>query len=365
MNDGIVREVSDLLGVSARDPEVLSYEGARCPVLRLTLTGGSTVVAKRWSGPRGPLVREREALRALARTAATDVVPRILAASKDGALLVVTDLGFAEADRLGEILEGDDPEHAEIALLAHMKALGALHSAGAGQHALSFAERLSAARPFDESHHLVHTLDSHLAALPRRLRELGAENLEIDDEIGQAREQLRHPGDLLTITHGDGTPANSCFHHGRAKLFDWETAGPRNALVDGAYARLRYIQSVWAHDIPAAVRHRASDAYRRAVPWSARQLDAAEAAAAAAWCGALLATLPHVAKQDVRWGRTTLRQRIATAVLRLAEVCDETGQLPRVAAAAREAHADARRCWTEEECQLPLHRAWRKRDGRN
>ncbi len=351
--------VSTLLGVSVRDPVRLSYEGARCPVVRLTLTGGSTVIAKRWTGPRGPLVREREALRAMAQSGAADVVPHILAASEDGSLLVVSDLRFDDHARLGEILEGDDPDHAEAALIAHMKTLGRVHAAGAGAPALALAQRLSAARPFEESHHFVHTLDAQLAALPARLRTAGVGDIDISDEVAAARETLRHPGALLTITHGDATPANACFHGGRGQLFDWETAGPRNALVDGAYAGLRYLQSVWAHEIPAEVRRRAMTAYRDAVPWSASQLRAAEAAAAAAWTGALLATLPRVAQADVRWGRTTLRQRIATAVLRLAEVCDETAYMPRLAVAAHRAHEALRHTWPSTDCTLPPHRAFR------
>ena len=361
MSDAVLRAVSDLLGETVRDPAALSYEGARCLVTRLTRPDGSTVVAKSWPAPRGPIVRERVVLEALAATAAADLVPRVVAADADGSLLVTTDLLFAPEERLGEILEGDDRERAEDALLAHARALGRVHAATRGATALALAQRLSDARPFDESRHVVHDLDAHLAHLPERLREAGAgdDARGLDDEIRAARELLAHPGAHIAVAHGDATPANCCVRGGTALLYDWETAAARHALVDGSYARLRYVQSVWAHEIPAHVRWRAARAYRAELPWPDGELDPGETAAGAAWCAGLLAALPRLSGNDVRWGRTTMRQRVATAVERLAELCDETGCMPLTGAAARAAHAGLCRAWPAEHTALPVHRAWR------
>jgi hypothetical protein len=360
VSDELIRAVSDLLGESVRDPEPLSYEGARCLVARLTRLDGSTIVVKSWPGTRGPLVRERVVLQTLAETGAADLVPELLAADAEGALLVMSDLRCAPEERLGEILEGEDRERAEAALVAHARALGRLHAATTGATALALAERLSDARPFDESRHVVHDLDAHLAHLPERLRQAGAECPDdVLAEVAAAREILAHPGPHAAVVHGDGTPANCYVRNGTAWLFDWETAAARHALLDGTYARLRYLQSVWAHEIPAHVRWQSGRAYRAELPWADADLAAGEAAACAAWCAGLLARLPRLLETDVRWGRTTMRQRVSTALQRLAEACDDTASMPATGVAARAAHHALCRRWPEDQVTLPVHRAWR------
>lgn len=360
------KAVSRLLNEQVIPLERLSYEGGTFLVQRVARPDGTTVVAKWTRAPRGPLVAERAALERISETAAANLVPHVIAGDENATLLVMTDLACTNAERLGTILEGRDPDAAEEGLLAHVRSLAALHVATAGVPAIEMAGRIAASEPYTRSRHAVNHVNKRLETLPERLEEALGSAVDIADDMEAARAALRDPGPFLAISHGDGTAANSFVRNGRALLIDFETAAARHALIDGAFARQRYLFSVWAKAIPDSVRQRAMTAYRDAVieglPNVDRQsYDSGEAAACAAWTSIILGRLPSAAGADVRFGRTGWRARIVTALVHLSEVCEETHELPRISRAARLLAAKLRRTWPEDETRLPVHQAWSAR----
>lgn len=83
------------------------------------------------------------------------------------------------------------------------------------------------------------------------------------------RKSLRVPGPREVLTHGDPTPANAFLaDDGEVLLLDVETSAPRHAMVDGAFANLRYLHSVWARALPESLLHAIL-----AVRWSESALE--------------------------------------------------------------------------------------------
>lgn len=361
--DPVRRAVGDLLREPVSGGERLSYRGGTFLVARLYRADGTPVVAKWTEVPNGPLVAERASLRALETTAVRDRVPVVIAATEDATLLVMTDLGITDDERLGVLLEGDDPEIAEAGLLAHVEALAALHVATAGAPVRALAANLAAAEPYTRSRHAINHVNDLVELLPERLAAVLGRDVRISDELGQVRNAIRSPGPLLALSHGDGTAANSFIRDGRAVLLDFETGAARHALLDGTFARQRYLFSVWAKAFPEDVRRRGMAVYRdrllAGVPGVTRDdYDAGEAAACAAWTAITLGRFAEVRDHDVRFGRTGWRARIVTALDHLCEVSEETGCTPAIGRAARAAAGVLRGKWPDAETHLPLHAAW-------
>ena len=181
--------------------------------------------------------------------------------SEEAQLLVMEDLGPSSEQLLGNLLDGDDPDRA------------------GGRFARSPARTGSTPCRDDRP-------AGHLRALP------GSAGTDVGRAIGcttslttswrfrrcwparascsRLRPSVRSPtrsknplsGPFLAFTHGDPTIGNVFIRDGEARLIDLETGEFRHALVDGSFARLRYLHSVWARRLPFSTQRRMLEAYR-------------------------------------------------------------------------------------------------------
>jgi hypothetical protein len=164
-------------------------------------------------------------------------------------------------------------------------------------------------------------------------------------------ELLVEPGPFHGLTNGDATSGNAFYRDGRVRLFDLETAGFRNALIDGSVCRLRHLHSVWARALPVTVQHRMQDAYRtelvRGCPEASddRLFGPHLLAASAAWMAALCEELPAAIERDRTWGRATIRQRIVAALEHFERLADEWHTASALATHASEMSARLRQRW--------------------
>jgi hypothetical protein len=349
---------------------VYDYENAPSTVLRCNLRGTDgatppTVIVKRANSHQEGLRREAAGLVFVnGLPEAADLLPRYYAHDPEAAVLVMEDLGTESHHLLGNILFEGDREQAEAALLALNQSLGRLHGATIGQQG-TYQAICREFRVGPTTRHRVHSLVDHLMALGDLFASMSIPvGPGFDQEIAWAVAELREPGPFLTFTHGDATPANLVYTPAGARLFDLETSEFRHALVDGAFARLRYIHSVWARRIPIALQQRLAVAYREALipgcPAAAEDtlFHQGLIAGCAAWLAALCSLLPSVRAQDKRWGRATNRQRIVAALEHFVLISREVALMPYLAEAVRLLQAHLRLLWAEGDTDLALYPAF-------
>ena len=218
--------------------------------------------------------------------------------------------------------------------------------------------------PTRVSHHRIHDLENALAGFATVLQEFGVRcSGAVHDELKGALHELTRPGPYLAFTHGDATPANAFVSGVRVRLFDWETGGFRHALLDGSFARLRYLHSVWARRIPSSLQRRMLSAYREellkgfAAAAEPGRFDFAHASCCAAWLAGLCRFLPDVVERDKKFGRSTLRQRIIAGFEHFIALANETDLFPALAEAVGKMATRLRSLWPAEDQALPLYRA--------
>ena len=204
----------------------------------------------------------------------------------------------------------------------------------------------------------------YLEAMPAVFAAHGVSGAGMGAEIEVAMAVLRDPGPFHCLTHGDATPANAWVSDDRVRLYDLESADWRHALIDGTFGEIRYLQSSWAFDIPAAIRAQMTAAYREALAESIpeagddRLFQAGFAAASAGWLSLILLMLPPVLEADYQWGQTTFRQRVVTGLERFVAL-ESSGQMPRLREACAQLSARLRDRWPAADCVLPLYPAFR------
>jgi len=278
----------------------------------------TTVVLKYAVDGTSALRTEYVALRFLLEHASTGLGPRVYGYDQDVDLLVLEDLGPSVGRHLGSLLLEPNFREVEPALVAHMRALGHLHGTtlGAARSYGALAEEVGLA-PI--SRHRVHRVVDDLRALPDRLVRAGFDGESVGPHVDILVRELENPGPFHCLTHGDGTFANGLLIDGQVRLFDFETAAPRHALIDGAFATTRYLHSVWAAELPLELRRRMESAYRVALEEhceAARddaQYQLAAEAGGAAWVAAQIAYIAEVIEVDQTWGLSSARARILSA----------------------------------------------------
>lgn len=345
---------------------VSQWDDAPNTILRCRLDAGepATVVLKWPNQPQGFLYSEWASLAFLAGIdGARDLVPRFYGGDRDLELLVVEDLGPAD-QRLGTLLDGDDAPRAREALLFHQRALGRLHGATAGHRETFHRIRAGLPDPGATRHRIFQILDA-LPELEDAACRLGVgPPAGLTVETIRAAETLRRAGPFDALVHGDATPANAFVTAAGVKLYDWETARYRHAFLDGAFARVRYLHSVLACRIPAGLRRDACNAYRHAVAdYIPQAYDDAVfwphyLAASLGWLAGICRFLPRAIEADALWGRTTVRQRIAEALVHFCELAHERHAYPAAAETAQKMHDALARQWAHGEMNMPPYRAF-------
>ncbi len=349
---------------------VVDYPGAACVILRCTPSTSSpgipsTVIVKKWNERGGHFRHEWAALEFLGRVpAAQDLVPHLYGGDAGAELLVLEDFGDPSEQLLGNILTGNDSQRAEAALVAFNQALGRLHASTTGR-AQEYQHIRESRGAYATSRHAIHRLDAALHALPGLITATGARvSPALEGEVRAAAAAIHMPGPFLAFTHGDATPGNAFYTGERARLFDLETAGFRHALLDGAFARMRYLYSVWARRVPDDVQHRTLAAYRHELAHGCPEAvdDNAFAhallACSAGWLAALCGHLPSVMDADQRFGRSTWRQWIVAGLDHFVALADDLGQFEALAGGARDVARRLRLHWPAADCTLPPYEAF-------
>jgi hypothetical protein len=135
-------------------------------------------------------------------------------------------------------------------------------------------------------------------------------------------------------------------------------------LLDGTYARLRYLHSVWARQVPVDVQKKSAAVYRTelqqgcAAAGDDTRYTRAYLACAAGWLAGLLVFLPEVRDEDKRWGKSTYRQRIVTALDHFVVLAGELFGFQALAEASEKAAKCLRRSWPQTDCTMQVHRAF-------
>lgn len=290
--------------------------------------------------------------------------PRYYGGDQTSATIIIEDLGSDRSRILGNILQSEDTDSALEALRSFQKTLAAMHLASLGKHS-EFTRIAESYGNAAITRHRIHSIAEALRAVPELISQFGIRNQpELPDEIDEVCAALNQPGPFLTFTHGDSTPANFYVAPNRPRLFDLETCGFRHALLDGVFARIRYLHSVWAHALPLHIQQMLADVYRselrRGIPAVAddRNYQQAYTACAAGWLAGLLQFLAQVDRSDRVWGLSTIRQRIIAGLESFCSISEETGNYPMFAITARALAARLYSLWPENDCRLPMYRAF-------
>ena len=259
---------------------------------------------------------------------------------------------------VGNILFGGARGRDGAARVALNRAVAHLHAAAIGRTDAYRSSRLRR-RAASPSRHGVHRLGDALAEFPDLLAANGVNvTPALTAELVEAAAEIRDPGPFLAFTHGDTTPSNALLRDGKARLFDLEAADVRHALVDGAFARIRYLYSVWARRLPVDVQRHGLLAYRRALAPSCSAVEDddrfghALMACSAGWLAVMCMELPDVTEADLRWGRSTVRQRIITMIDHFVLLAEEFDGFESLADAASRLGRRLRSRWPAEDCEM-------------
>jgi hypothetical protein len=192
------------------------------------------------------------------------VTARIIVADVDAGLYVTEDLGAGPS--LADLLTGTARSEAAQGLSAFAAALGRMHAATAGLDA-EYYRRRHLLGPADPVRYRTYLGELSLEAAARRV--LGTRVPDGRDAPRRAREEvqviltiLAQPGGFLALSNGDPCPYNCLLPDGRARLFDFELAGYRHALLDAAYLHLGFQWCYRPGRIPPDVLREAETAYR-------------------------------------------------------------------------------------------------------
>ena len=312
---------------------------------------------------------------------AKPLVPRFYGGSASPLLVVMEDLGDDTEQKLGYFLDGEKPpktavaleafqkslgHQAEAALVAFQHALGQLHAATIGKQA-QFEQIRQQCGAAVRSRHRVHNIVAALEDFPQIVSLIDVSvSAQVEKELETAVAQLQNPGPFLAFTHGDSTPANFLYSPNQSRFLDFETGDFRHALLDGTYARMRYLHSIWAREIPLHIQKHLFLIYREALSQGCPaaedddQFYPAYLACSAGWLAGLCQFLPKALEKDRRWGRSTRRQRIVAGLEHFARLADEFNLYPALAETCQQINQQLHQRWPKPDCILPLYSAFQE-----
>lgn len=308
------------------------------------------------------------------------IVPRFYGGCSKPLLVVMADLGDDAEQKLGHFLDGQKPpetavelatfqksfgHRAEAALVAFQRALGQLHAATMGRHT-EFEKIRQQCGASVRSRHRVHNIVPALETFPQMAELVGVPvAARVMRELETAVAHIQNPGPFLAFTHGDSTPANFLYTPNQSRFLDFETGDFRHALLDGTYAHMRYLHSIWAREIPFTIQKRLFAAYREALGKGCpaalddAQFYPAYLACSAGWMAGLCQFLPDAREKDRRWGRSTRRQRIIAGLEHFARLADELNLFPALNETCQQMSQQLWQLWPEPDCTLPVYSAFR------
>ena len=285
------------------------------------------------------------------------LAPQLYGGSQEHELLVLEDLGAHP--RLRDILCGDDPQRARMALMQLAEVLGELQATTCGL--IDQYERIKSslppAAPID--FHQRGGLFDALVEFGQRAEDCGiACATAVDVDLNAVMEELMNPGAFSSFVHGDCCPSNAVITPEGLRLYDYEVAGFGHALLDCAFARLRHLNCLDAYRIPLEVQRSMESAYRESLSGCCPAVkdDAVFArgitAACAGWMAVTLRNLPRVLEKDKPRGPASFRQRILASLDAFGQTAGEFGRFQPLGAVAGRMRDHLRQRWLAETDQI-------------
>lgn len=206
------------------------------------------------------LANEEIAMRLLS---GSGVAPQLIASDLEGGVVVMSDL--TPAPTVDEIIRGDDPAEATVALVALARAMGRLHALSAH---LGEDERaaISSRAPQDTHVSFGHWPGADAwVDVERACAALGFPDARVArEDIAEVVAELTEPGPLLALTHTDTGPMNAVFTRADLATFvDWEGCAFRHIGWDASWLHFPFpnCSDRWSV-LPAVVVDATDDAYR-------------------------------------------------------------------------------------------------------
>jgi len=342
--DDVVAAASAALGMALSEPAKLGGSD-RSAVLRCRRPDGGTVVVK--SYPRTIVGAESFTAEAagLAFTSESGIGPRLLAASPQARLVVMSDLGSGPS--LADVLLTGPADAAASALLSWARACGDLAVASAGRQdelaRLTAAHRI-APTAGSRDHWLQHRL-GEIPALLAGLKIPAPPGLGVD--LAEVASILR-PGQYEVFSPGDICPDNNLLTAGGIRFVDYESAEFHSGFLEAGYLSMPFSTCWCVFRLPDDIARSAETAYRDLV--SAVHPDLASDAvwrpglrrAVAAWTlhamtylldRSLIADRPMI---DDGRAAPTARQLLRYRWQRLLTELEPAGELSSICALARD-----------------------------
>jgi hypothetical protein len=293
--------------------------------------------------------------------------------------IALEDLGDGEGPNTYDLLLGNDPGRASVALLEHMRLMGRLHAASAGRHE-AYARARRALGPMLPPKPLYkdpwstprgHAITEHERA--QAIQDYRSACLLLGltpaaaaaGEIAWATARVETaPGPFLAFCQGDvNAPGNCVRWKGQLRLYDFDCSGFRHALVEGLAGRL-----TWGcmSRIPADVVRAMDAAYREELASGClaarddRLYRQALVAAAARWhVFHVIWRLPTGLERDYLRGLTSIRQQLLAWLDAFVEIVDEFGLATALGESARAIGCCLRARWPPATTTLPYYPAFR------
>jgi len=339
------------------------YQDSPSTVIRCQKEDGTTVIVKRSNIGNGLIAHEAGALTFLhTLPTLTGIFPDLLAYDGEESLMIVEDLAPDTSYLLGNILMEGDRAKAEAALLKLQTTIAHVHGMSIGLQ-LEYQQIRSQFPDHAPSRHRVNRISEGLRELAATLSTLSiSPSPDFETELQNILSIMTDPGPFLAFTHGDLTPANVFYIDGDIRIFDLETHEFRHALLDGSFGALRYLHSVWAQQIPAALRQQLTIVYRDTLSmYIPEASDVAVfnkhlGASVAGWLAGLCHFIERVWLADHTWGRSTLRERILTGLEHFALLDQEAATFNAFSETMAQLHQRLRHEWPGVE--MPIYPAF-------
>ena len=355
----------------------LTEDARRTRILRCAVTGdparlGPTVIIKqlaeseRQSSKRLGLLRDWSALRLLSSIDPDQTLsPRFLAGNANEDLFVLGDLGDGES--LVQALQGESPRKAEALLLDAATLLARLHGTTTGKDANYRALRLELG-PDDPS--FASVPDNWFNRIESAADALEVELAPLFFESGQSiLTEIRAPGPLFSLVHGDPCPDNWLVTAAGIRLFDFEFSGfcydgYALATLDAVFPRM-YFPSCWrAGRLPSALVRDFESAYRteltKHVPAASNDelFARAMSVACSAWLLSTLAMkLPGALENERAGGSSSLRPGVLSRLDAYLAACNVYGGIPALETVAGHLLDKLATLWPDAE-NLPAYPAF-------
>ncbi|HEY3797410.1 MAG TPA: hypothetical protein VGL58_03585 [Caulobacteraceae bacterium] len=344
--------------VSCEMSAALRHPGWRNGVWRLVVRGGPAehvIVKACFSEGGGYAPSDRTPVSAFQRLAnewcgaamlgPLGLGPKIIAGDMTSGVVVLEDLGGGHM--LADVLRGNDPVAAEVALFAYARSLGDLHAATVGSQARWAS--LQAARGASPVSPLSAPFAPLMAALPTFCEAIEiAPPGGLADDVAAIVATLDDPGAYLAFTPADCCPDNHFLRGERVQFFDCERAAMRHALLDAAYLLAPFPTCWCCAALPADLPVRLLAAYRGQFP-GGPDFEDQMTLILAAWVITRIGSRGGVdwLQADRPWGLSSVRQRVRAVTGNLLARPNLASLLPAFAALMAEADSRLAERWPD------------------